>query len=414
MNYVLRKIKIVVNSEYCRVILPWFSFRTPTTPMQKVRWIAYHSQSLESRLLQVAYTLTWPLISIFNLIEPTWRYGSYVSKTYRVSLMSQIWGQFICSVRHNIAPNYYYKLRLFDKEKWAYAISMIPQYEITRLLPKLNKSLDRKQLGDKYLFSRNCQAKALPHPFIVAAFSENIANDNAEGKEIAIPPVDLVVKPSGKYGGLGIEIWRYNYRTDTWKYKHQEVGQKNLIQHCSDLSKEGTILLQQCVYNHPDLEQFSGKGVCTIRLVTCLTENAEVMALFATLRMPVGDLFTDNFSAGGIASPVNLKDGSLGVAMAKDVRLGIYEKHPDSKVSICGYRLPYWQETVELVLRAHRNFPDFSSVGWDIILSPEGPLLLEANLTWGTDIYQIPHGRSLEGSIFPNFFLSCLSSITST
>ena len=53
----------------------------------------------------------------------------------------------------------------------------------------------------------------------------------------------------------------------------------------------------------------------------------------------------------------------------------------------------------ELFLRAQQSAPALKSAGWDIAVTLDGPLLLEANLTYGTDILQVAYGRGLKSEL---------------
>ena len=61
---------------------------------------------------------------------------------------------------------------------------------------------------------------------------------------------------------------------------------------------------------------------------------------------------------------------------------------------------------MELTLDAHRIFPDFPSVGWDIAIAPTGPILIEGNHNWGAVLAQQPGSRPLGKTAFPNHFIS--------
>ena len=44
-----------------------------------------------------------------------------------------------------------------------------------------------------------------------------------------------------------------------------------------------------------------------------------------------------------------------------------------------GYRLPYWNEVRELVKNVHAKLPDIKSIGWDVAITENGPILVEGN-----------------------------------
>ncbi len=51
--------------------------------------------------------------------------------------------------------------------------------------------------------------------------------------------------------------------------------------------------------------------------------------------------------------------------------------------------LPDWEELVGVVAAAHDACPDILTVGWDIVITEDGPQLLEANLNWGAQAHQV-------------------------
>jgi hypothetical protein len=122
--------------------------------------------------------------------------------------------------------------------------------------------------------------------------------------------------------------------------------------------------------------------------------------------MPTGTAYVDNFAAGGIAAPVNLCDGKVsGPAVGKNVKLGIWRSHPDTRHPIEGVSVPAWEQTADLCVGAHRTIPRVAFIGWDVALSAEGPVLLEANPNWCVDLVQMPGCRPLGETVFARYYL---------
>ncbi|MEO0361800.1 MAG: sugar-transfer associated ATP-grasp domain-containing protein, partial [Pseudomonadota bacterium] len=49
-------------------------------------------------------------------------------------------------------------------------------------------------------------------------------------------------------------------------------------------------------------------------------------------------------------------------------------------VRITGTKLPFWEEAKALALDAHdRGFREYNLVGWDVAITPDGPMLIEGN-----------------------------------
>jgi hypothetical protein len=72
-----------------------------------------------------------------------------------------------------------------------------------------------------------------------------------------------------------------------------------------------------------------------------------------------------------------------------------HDVHPVTGARVKGFRLPDWHRALDLTLRAHRVFYDFPSIGWDVALTPEGPVLVEANYNWNAVTTQQASGRPL-------------------
>jgi hypothetical protein len=67
--------------------------------------------------------------------------------------------------------------------------------------------------------------------------------------------------------------------------------------------------------------------------------------------------------------------------------------------------------TSQLVTRLDRirAFPGFPSIGWDIAITPIGPVLIEGNYNWDVVLAQQAGSRPLGGTAFPDRFLSWLA-----
>src|SRR5690606_16286151 len=118
----------------------------------------------------------------------------------------------------------------------------------------------------------------------------------------------------------------------------------------------------------------------------------------------------DNFSQGGLASPVDPRTGELRKAVFKDLDATVvrYSVHPITGTRLEGFRLPLWDQVINLVMRAHAAFLEFPSVGWDVALTPDGPVLVEGNFNWNVVLTQQASGEPLDEDYYASL-LSFLS-----
>ena len=75
--------------------------------------------------------------------------------------------------------------------------------------------------------------------------------------------------------------------------------------------------------------------------------------------------------------------------------MNFFFNHPITGKQIIGFKIPYWQECKEFVMKAARHIPTVRYVGWDIVLLEGGKfLLVEGNDNADHDFQQL-HYRGL-------------------
>jgi Sugar-transfer associated ATP-grasp len=135
----------------------------------------------------------------------------------------------------------------------------------------------------------------------------------------------------------------------------------------------------------------------TLRLICMREPNGEPFIARAILRVGTNrSNGVDNFGEGGLAANVNLQSGMLDDAIEHDMtsprRPSTYARHPDTGIKITGESLPDWEAARDLALLLMGHMPFLNYVGWDIVLTNSGPVLLEGNNYSGVRIAQIQSG----------------------
>ena len=143
-------------------------------------------------------------------------------------------------------------------------------------------------------------------------------------------------------------------------------------------------LIQPVVKQHHALEAFGTRSVNTIRAVTIRGKSGKISVFNAFLRLGADrESFVDNRAMGGLGVGIELESGKLmKYGFQHDHFGGKTEVHPLSGIEFEGYQLPYWQETLALIENAHRQFYEMQSIGWDVVITENGPVLLEGNDDW--------------------------------
>lgn len=170
------------------------------------------------------------------------------------------------------------------------------------------------------------------------------------------------------------------------------MDQKSTVK---DLEKSlyGTHILQERVVQHPDLNTLYPNAVMTLRVVTVF-KGGEPHLLAGTVRVGACGGKVDNFHAGGMMGPIDLKTGRLGrfFQFGPSEKGGRFTHHPDTGIQFDGFQLPFVPEAVELCLATHQFFYGIHSIGWDIVFTENGPLILEANDEWMMGLVQFTNG----------------------
>jgi hypothetical protein len=404
-----------ITVDYCPVVLPWFPAARAGTGAGALHRLAtsFHWRnewSPMTALCVVVGAVRWPFQFAFDAGRAFARYAGGVERQHGVSRWSQLRGLVRLGLGSNVPPLYFYRFRMFEPANAVRAAEYIHAEEMDVLYPTLAVDLPSDvPLRHKEAFYEHASRHGLPVVPPVATFADGEILEWHDGRRGELPQTDLVLKPVDMACGRGFERWTWDESACRWHRQAQALDEAGLLARCRNASKAHRHILQRRITNHRDLVRLAGNGLSTIRVVTFRRPHGETGVLLACLRMPTGRLEVDNFEAGGIAAPIALHSGVMGKAVAKDPRRGAFPIHPDSGAQIEGVEVPLFKESIDATLAAHNHFPWVPFVGWDVVVTDGGPLLLEANPNWCVELAQIVMGSPLGESAYPDIFLAHLA-----
>lgn len=166
------------------------------------------------------------------------------------------------------------------------------------------------------------------------------------------------------------------------------------------LMKEKLFLVEEVVEQIDEMKKLNPNSVNTIRIIT-LNENDKCTIIVASLRIGNKNII-DNFNGGGMVVPINMKTHTIEFP-AVDRNGRVYHKHPVTKTSIVGFKIPQFDEVEKLVLEASKMIPQVAYIGWDVALSINGPCLIEGNEFPSHDLYQLPPHQVDGIGVLPEF-----------
>jgi len=194
-------------------------------------------------------------------------------------------------------------------------------------------------------------------------------------------------------------------RFGTWghlnKFMDTSLSSKMLRANLIEMVKNGPWVVESYIQQHPLMKQLHPLSVNTLRAHT-IFHNGKVHFLGAVLRIGVGKK-VDNLYAGGIAAPI---DDATGIVSGPAVsgnpfQTNTYDKHPITGEPIVGMQIPYWSEILQMVEQMGSKISELKSIGWDIAITEEGPVLVEMNVHWSVEPFQLPFQKGRLNKLLP-------------
>ena len=186
---------------------------------------------------------------------------------------------------------------------------------------------------------------------------------------------DIIVKPVDAGGGYGVE-------------KYSFTNEKEARELYTKLVENEQFLIEECIKQHKEMNVLYDKSVNTLRMFTFLKDD-KAYFLQAVLKIGNGGV-VDNFSSGGMYTYVN--DDGIVFVKAIDQADNIFDVHPISKTPIVGFKVPMFNEAVELVKECAHVVPEVAYIGWDVAIGENGPEIIEGNAYPG--VFQIKSSLS--------------------
>lgn len=292
-------------------------------------------------------------------------------------------------------PNVYYTSYGLDIEQFHDPKDYIPQREFINRRnagnqkPKMTISGDYNYivlLRDKYVFAN----------YLKASLGENKVIESKgiiDRGRLYLPAekawfdLDRLNEMEGRWvfkvidGECGVGVFLVSIQDGTYVMSGKTLS---LDEFSQSVLQNSRWLIQPIVRQHEALKAFGTESVNTIRAITIKGNSGAIHVFNAFLRVGADAAsFVDNRAMGGYGVGIDTDTGKLMRYGFQHDSFGTKaEKHPLSGIVFDGYQLPFWDETVQLIRDAHRQFYEIQSIGWDVVITPDGPVLLEGNDDW--------------------------------
>lgn len=274
----------------------------------------------------------------------------------------------ICTLKFGASPNNYLFFHFYElnnEQRGSFVTHQVSE----RLINKFNKEPFRDIFEDKTLFATNFEN------FIGREWIDFRGLDYDGFESFVCDKQQIIIKPIDSAQGQGIK----------------KINIKNFKNHRSLFSylrkmENNSLIIEDWILQHKEIAKLYNKSVNPIRIISIL-ENDMCTVLVAGLTLGNGNDIS-NASCGDMVAPIDISTGIIKFP-AEDMEGRIYDIHPISGKKITGFKIPYWEECIDLVDRASKVVPEVGYVGWDIAITPEGPLIIEGNTSPGYKFYQL-------------------------
>lgn len=272
-----------------------------------------------------------------------------------------------CMVRYSASPNNYLKFAFYNlpSDKRDTYVT----YGISRkMIHKFNAPQDIDVFENKLKFA-NTFADMYCRKFLdVSVMRQSDFEAFCRGqKKFVCKPID---------GAQGEDVHVYHIEGDV-PALYKEIKEKYA---CG-------FMLEEWIEQHPVLSEIYPKAVNCLRIIT-VYDGKDTDFLTGGVTFGLEDEIA-NGSKPSVVAPVDFETGIL-YKPAANFGTPLYERHPMTGAQILGVQLPFWEATLDLLKRASARVPTVGYIGWDIALTPNGPVLIEGNTTPGYKYYQIP------------------------
>ncbi|WP_420457531.1 sugar-transfer associated ATP-grasp domain-containing protein [Rubrivirga sp.] len=165
-------------------------------------------------------------------------------------------------------------------------------------------------------------------------------------------------------------------------------------------------LFQEAIHQHDGMSALYPYSLNTLRVLVGKRPGSPATPLSVIVRTGSDGRPVDNAHAGGIFVGVDLETGRLKKHGHQLYSFGgkRFMTHPDTGLAFDGYVVPRFDEVMDVVLRAHEWMPHPYS-GWDIGITPEGPVIVECNPGPYVLMMDVAHGGLKADPIF-RYYLS--------
>ena len=237
----------------------------------------------------------------------------------------------------------------------------------------------------KKLCGRQIQKDFLDKVYFNTKFSDFVKRGWIDTKNLSESEIrsfvakyaSVIVKPTDSCMGIGV-------------YKLTGCERDKVNELIDSVKKGSRFIIEETLENVAEIKALNPPSLNTIRMVTCIDNKGNYHLVAARMRMGATDACTDNVCTGGIVCAIDPVTGKID-STAKNHSGAEFTIHPNSKVKLCGYQVPQWNDCLRIAEELTKVCPEARYVGWDLAITTKGIDVLEGNVPPDEGVTQMNH-----------------------
>ena len=306
-----------------------------------------------------------------NMLSKIWQTAGEAHRLCGKSTLALFNDILLCGTTYGAGPTDYMMMQFYecsDAERRTY----LTRLRSAAFVKRVNNRADAAVFNDKNTFSEKFREFMGRETFDLRTVDYGSFCRFLAGKD------SLMAKPVDADCGRGIEkLWVKDF-----------ADMQALWNYLKDPAKPFGIA-EEVLSQHPDMAALHPASVNCVRIATFVKDDGQPTVIYAACKAGSGGAECDNTGRGGITCRLDIETGTI-VSNGHSEEMEEFITHPTTGITFKGYRIPLAAECKALALKAALKYPDFRYVGWDICITPNGPVLVEGNDYPGYDLAQMP------------------------
>ncbi|MBN2215327.1 MAG: hypothetical protein JW723_13900 [Bacteroidales bacterium] len=326
-------------------------------------------------------------MSVKKIKNPARKLMIIMGDPHRKPIRKMIMELIYLALKNKSFPSHYFSRYLYRKEK-----TNLDDYEKNKILYSLSDKFNDPDyayiLRNKLIFYHFFSHFGFKLPELLLV--NNMSYLSMKGKMMVIRNTEdftrvllqlfdshagldsiFIKKASGSFGGSNI-----------YKINKAEISNRNLMQELFRSVIKSGYLFQKTIEQHPVISAINPNCINSLRIDTFIDKDGNIDVISAFIRLGLGDSIVDNISSGGCQVGIDVEKATLNKYGYTNISVGygkVLTSHPDTNVKFENYHLPFFRESLDLVKKAAELIFPVRLIGWDIAITPQGPVLIEGN-----------------------------------